>query len=174
MATLYEEIDDHDDLNFLMPTHNGFLLMACVPQIHREALSQDQDGLCGKELGILLTALKAMRLKWPPAQNIVATVERLRESKEVGRSGSFQSVSHCTAQDSCQQAVSDQLQAPILKNLFPFPKTMCPRAGLIDSGYGEDAVDSINLAMPTPGLEGFDMDWIFEEFQGVLDMPFVG
>ncbi|KAJ5414669.1 hypothetical protein N7509_001296 [Penicillium cosmopolitanum] len=115
MARLYDEIDDHDEINYLTPVHNWSLMVGCIPQIHRLGdiglLSEEHD-LCNTELEIFVTALRCMRLKWPPANNILSTLDRLRTSKF-----------HPMLPED-QSKVARPLV--VLEGLFPFPRTCVP------------------------------------------------
>lgn len=171
LARLYQEIDDHDEINYLMPVHNWHLMVSCVPQIHHETVFQEEDDLCNTELNTFSMALRCMRLKWPPANNILATVDRLCATKadkifisgEDARQG---------APSGCQQPMDHHFAASELKGLFPFPPDMCRRMELVDQGFEEDRDGAASVApSSTLGV----MDWIFDEFhQDLLDMPFVG
>lgn len=168
MARLYDEIDDHDETNYLTPVHNWSLMVGCIPQIHQDKLFPEEHDLCNTELDIFVTALRCMRLKWPPANNILATVDRLRTTR-----------SHSKAHPSveCQQDIyppptSFEFPTAILASLFPFPKDLCPRMALVNPSFGEDRTGMESVA--ARASEGF-MDWIFDEFNlDHLNMPFVG
>lgn len=166
LARLYQEIDDHDEINYLMPVHNWHLMVACAPQIHHDTVLQEEDDLTNAELDTFSMALRCMRLKWPPANNILATVDRLRTTKayipgEERRPSGYPRPTDCHS-------------PPVtgLKGLFPFPQDMCRRMELVDGGIDEDRNGVGGVA--ASGTLGA-MDWIFDEFhQDLLDMPFVG
>lgn len=163
MARLYEEIDDYDETNYLTPVHNWSLMVGCIPQIHRDKLRPEEHDLCDTELEIFVTVLKCMRLKWPPANNILSTVTRLRSS------------GNRTVDDSQMASPLTMpylFPTPIWKDLFPFSKNLCPRMALVDS---DSTRDSSSLEVPmVPGVEG-SMDWVFDEFNlDFMNMPFVG
>lgn len=162
LARLYQEIDDHDEINYLMPVHNWHLMVACVPQIHQDTLFHDEDDLCNAELDTLSMALRCMRLKWPPANNVLTTIDRLRATKdEVKRP----SEGYQWPMGSCPEGCE-------LKSLFPFQRDMCPRMALIDLDFDNAAIGRESASVPTTTGA---MDWIFDEFhQDLLDMPFVG
>jgi hypothetical protein len=160
MACLYDQIDDHDEINYLTPVHNWSLMVGCIPQIHRLGdieLFPGEHDLCKTELEIFVTALRCMRLKWPPANNILSTVDRLRTSNL-----------HPIIPD------SPKITRPrgILEGLFPFPEDMCPRMQIVNQYSAEKSTQVQGVVAPT--LDG-SMDWIFEEFNlDYLDLPFLG
>ena len=168
MARLYQEIDDSDETNYLTPVHNWSLMVGCIPQIHRNILFPEEDDLCSAELDTFVTALRCMRLKWPPADNILTTIDRLRTVK-----------SHQRAHTSTERQQKiyplptlNEFPAPILTSLFPFPKDMCPRMTLMSPDSGESSTGMESTM--APATEDF-MDWIFDEFNlDHLNLPFVG
>ena len=168
MARLYQEIDDRDEINYLTPVHNWSLMVACIPQIHRTILLPEEHALCSTELDTFVTALRCMRLKWPPANNILTTIDRLRTGKPHPRA-------HTPAER--QQKLSPlptlyEFPTPVLTSLFPFPKDICPRMVLVNPDAGESNTGMENTM--TPAAEDC-MNWIFDEFNlGLLNMPFVG
>jgi hypothetical protein len=168
MARLYEEIDDRDETNYLTPIHNWSLMVGCIPQIHRDKLLPEEHDLCNTELGIFVTALRCMRLKWPPANNILMTVDRLRTAESHPRA--HQSVER--QQNIHPSPTSYEFPTSILTRLFPFPRDMCPRMALVDPDFGGGGIGMESVA--APATEGF-MDWIFDEFNlDYLNMPYVG
>ncbi|KAL4888501.1 fungal-specific transcription factor domain-containing protein [Aspergillus ambiguus] len=168
MARLYQEIDDCDETNYLTPIHNWSLMVGCIPQIHRNILLPEEHDLCSTELDSFVTALNCMRLKWPPANNILTTIDRLRTAR-------FHPRAHTAAER--QQRIyplpaSYEFPAPTLTSLFPFPKDMCPRMTLMNADLVESST-GMESAM-SPAAEDF-MGWIFDEFSlDYLNMPFVG
>lgn len=168
MACLYQEIDDHDEINYLTPIHNWSLMVGCIPQIHRSIMFPEEHDLCSTELDTFVTALRCMSLKWPPANNILTTIDRLRTAKidpktHISAEGERKAYSLPTSYES---------PVPILTSLFPFPEDMCPRMTLVYSDSG--ASNTIIENTITPAAQ-CTMDWIFDEFDlDHLDMPFVG
>lgn len=167
MACLYQEIDDHDETNYLTPVHNWSLMVGCIPQIHRSMILPEDQDLCSTELDTFIAALKCMSLKWPPANNILTTVDRLRTAK-------FDPKYHPSETEKKVDSLltSYEAPAPILTSLFPFPKDMCPRMTLVYSDSG--ASNTIIEDTMAPAAK-YTMDWIFDEFDlDHLNMPFVG
>lgn len=163
MARLYDEIDDHDEINYLTPVHNWSLMVACIPQIHRlgdiEVLPGEHD-LCNTELEIFVTALRCMRLKWPPANNILSTLDRLHTYK-----------SHAIPHETPSKPIRPRV---VLQGLFPFPENMCPRMAMVDP-QPQSVKQNIGIQGVTTPLPDGSMDWIFDEFNlDYLELPFLG
>lgn len=178
MARLYEEIDDHDETNYLTPVHNWSLMVGCIPQIHRHTTllpEDDDDDLCNTELDIFVASLKCMRVKWPPANTILATVDRLRTAAKGHQRAYYPSVER--HQNIYPPPTSSEFQTRLLKTLFPFPRDLCPRMALVYPGFEEEEEEEGRAgtgSIAAPATEGF-MDWIFDEFTlDYLNMPFVG
>jgi hypothetical protein len=171
IARLYEEMDWRDDLNYLLPINNWFLMVACVPQIHHDAGLHDQDDVCTEDLSILMTVLKQMGVKWPPANGILNTVDRLRKSKNDATTNISQSLApRGDSADNDYLAMSGQSTAATLHGLFPFPRSMCPRMSLLDHSIKEQR-DSTTYAATPPNEETWD--WMFDEFNpDFFEMPF--
>ncbi|KIW31829.1 uncharacterized protein PV07_03422 [Cladophialophora immunda] len=131
MAQLYEEMRFRDDVNFLMSPNNWYLMVACVPQIHYAEGEYDQDGVCARELNILIRILQEMCLKWPGAKNILDTVLRLSASGE-GSTLMTQLLARRPAVDQDQAGRTPGATVGDAHGLFPFPPSMCPRMNLLD------------------------------------------
>lgn len=167
MARLYQEIDDYDETNYLTPIHNWSLMVGCIPQIHRNILLPEEQDLCSAELDTFVTALRCMRLKWPPANIILTTIDRLRTAK-------FHPRAHTSGEkEQTIYPVPTSYEFPtILTRLFPFPSGLCPRMALVNPGLEESSTGMENIMMTATEDS---MDWIFDEFNlNHLNMPFVG
>lgn len=130
IARLYEELLCRDDIGYLLPVHNWFISVACVPQIHALSGRFHGDATCEEELHILRNALQTMSTKWPQARNLQAAVARLQE-KRVADSKSGRSRTG-TVETRDGDGVGTALYG-FIRDLFPFPGMMCPRMVMLDS-----------------------------------------
>lgn len=165
LTRLYEEIDFRDDVNYLMSMNNWFLMTGCVPQLYYEYSRYDREGISTEELNILIGVLKQMGIKWPPANNIIKTVERLRQTK-IGAGMESQN----TTGEREYATMGSQSKTEALVGLFPFPMSMCPRMNLL----GRDIMESRDsITTPVAMLNDEELARIFDEFSGDLfDMQF--
>ncbi|KAJ5136208.1 hypothetical protein N7448_004762, partial [Penicillium atrosanguineum] len=163
IARLYQEITHRDEINYLLPINNWFLMVGCAPQICHNTACQGKDRLCGEELLILTNSLRYMKLKWPPAGVLLDIVGRLCSveagvSDDIGDGQDWQTA----------ESWSGQLSFDILEALFPFPSELSPRMGLVKGGGDELGDQEMLDRMVEAGND--DLDWIFNEFQlGFLD-----
>ncbi|KAJ6126796.1 hypothetical protein N7523_002408, partial [Penicillium sp. IBT 18751x] len=163
IARLYQEIIYRDEINFLMPINNWFLMVGCAPQIRHNAACHGKDQLCGEELPILIDALRYMKLKWPPSEVLLDIVERLCRV-EAAVSDDIEDGQDWQPAGTTEP---DQLYLDHLEALFPFPSELSPRMVLV-KGCGDELDQEMLDRMVEAGND--DLDWIFNEFQlGFLD-----
>lgn len=170
IARLYEEILYRDEIHYLMPINNWFLMVGFAPQIQHNTACHGKDRLCGEELPILTDVLRHMRLKWPPAGVLLDIIERLCNVEAAG--GMSDSVDVQDVQDvqATEEAWSNHLSHGLLNDLFPFPSELSPRMGLIKGGSDEQSDQAMLDRMLEFGDD--DLDWIFNEYQlGFLGDP---
>jgi hypothetical protein len=147
-----------DDINYLTAINNWYLMVGCAPLIHYEGSPLDSDGMCKEELDILITVMKQMQIKWPQTACLLKTVDRLRRSKGDGGSASL---SHAFVPAGAL-GERDHLTMSFLKDLFPFPHSMCSRMKLFDSA---PSVERNRPTMQTRIPDNSDnFDWIFDEW----------
>ena len=155
IASLYEEMDYRDDLNYLFSINNWYLMVACVPQLHYSGSVYNTDNMCSAELDILVAALRQTSIKWPGANMILSTVARLRGASDGTAQPPLASTTSAT------EGRRDHLSMAGLNSLFPFPSDMCPRMSLLEEDLEERPELALG-AMTPPNIE--DWDWIFDEF----------
>ncbi|KAJ5826184.1 hypothetical protein N7474_003322 [Penicillium riverlandense] len=164
IARLYEEMHFRDEINYLMPMNNWFLMAGCAPQIHQNAVSRGKDQLCTEELRIFTKVLEYMRIKWPATGTLLDILARLCaiDSNEVLRHGQDANGSQDTE---CMNG-SWTIRVPgseVLKGLFPFPSTLSPRLVLVE----EESEEFDDQLVPEKSwdLGDDDLDWIFNQYQ---------
>ncbi|KAJ5761064.1 hypothetical protein N7520_008220 [Penicillium odoratum] len=163
ISHLYEEIIFRDEINYMMPLNNWFLMVACAPQIQQSSTCQGKDTLCTEELKKLMTALRYMNLKWPPARILLAIIERLAAKSHQEMNSLGQTPDSSLHMDSLSETWSRILPHSDLRALFPFPTSLSPRIQHPDVG-SEDTADYMALErMDDMGND--DLDWIFHEYQ---------
>ncbi|KIX01964.1 uncharacterized protein Z518_07903 [Rhinocladiella mackenziei CBS 650.93] len=175
IARLYEEIYYREDIRFLLPMNHWFILVGCLPQIH--ALSgrsnNADDATCGEEFNILRTALQTMGNKWPQANNFVTAVDKLQKkrsgahpSKEY-RPTSPERPNPTAADDGNDDTFPNASDGTVLlrgsiRDLFPFPESMCPRMAILDSiDPNHGTLGSANIE-PLSWDEDYQFNWIFD------------
>ncbi|KAJ5644599.1 hypothetical protein N7507_010610 [Penicillium longicatenatum] len=163
ISHLFEELNFRDEINYLMPLNNWFLMVACAPQIQQNAACQGKDKLCTEELNKLIAALRHMHLKWPPVRILLGIIERLviRSHQEIN------SLSHVSSFLLDSDYIGDTWTRLIphadLRSLFPFPSSLSPRIQHVEVG-SEENVDSLAMGRMVD-LGNDDLDWIFHEYQ---------
>ncbi|KAJ5224486.1 uncharacterized protein N7469_007989 [Penicillium citrinum] len=170
---LYEEILFRDEMNYLTPLHNWFLMVSCAPQIHHNAVYQGRDKICNEELPILITALRYMRLKSPPAGVLLDIIERLSGVASNGMAQSNSTATNLQDNTSAEESWLTQLpHAGLLNSLFPFPGSLSPRLSMI-KGRNDEPSDLVGFGR-TLEQEDDDLEWIFNEYQlNYFDASFV-
>ncbi|KAJ5391387.1 hypothetical protein N7509_006877 [Penicillium cosmopolitanum] len=171
IARLYEQFLYRDEMNYLTPLHNWFVMVGCAPQIHHNATCQGRDKLCNEELPILTNALRYMRLKSPPAGVLLDIIERL---SEVNSNGLTPSVSSVPQEGSPTEEpwLAQLPHAVLLNSLFPFPGSLSPRLSIIQ-GINDELNDLAVLDRMVE-QEDDDLEWIFNEYQlNYFDASFV-
>lgn len=158
IARLTEELDHRDDINYMTSINNWYLMVATVPLIHYEGGHMDYGGTCSEELEIIVRALKQMQLKWPQTTTILTTVERLRRSKGYGGSSAM---SHVFV-PAIHSGERDHLSMESLRELFPFPPSMCPRMGLFENVVTTQCNSPASQSADLGALDNFG--WIFDEW----------
>lgn len=173
IARLYEEILFRDEMNYLTPLHNWFLMVSCAPQIHHNAVYQGRDKICNEELPILITALRYMRLKSPPAGVLLDIIERLSGVASNGMAQSNSTATNLQDNTSAEESWLTQLpHAGLLNSLFPFPGSLSPRLSMI-KGRNDEPSDLVGFGR-TLEQEDDDLEWIFNEYQlNYFDASFV-
>jgi hypothetical protein len=163
IARLYEETNLRDEINYLMPINNWFLMVGCAPQIQQRTTHSGKDELCTEELHILMTALRYMGLKWPPAKTLLGILERLSTVDSMKPKLPNESIYSRQEDDGISESWPCHQSSGIVRALFPFPPSLSPRMGLID----EIVVDpGDRLAFESmPDLGGDDLNWIFDQYQ---------
>jgi hypothetical protein len=151
-----------------MPINNWFLMVGCAPQIQQRTNHSTKDELCTEELHILMTALRYMGLKWPPAKSLLGIIERLSTVDSTKPNLPHEIIYSQQENYGMSESWPCHHSSGIIKALFPFPRSLSPRMGLIDEIIG-DTGD--RLAFDTiPNLGGDELNWIFDQYQ----LGFVG
>ncbi|KAJ9641146.1 hypothetical protein H2204_002824 [Knufia peltigerae] len=147
MARLYEEILYREEIGLFLPIHNWYISIASLPQIHALSGSHYADDTAEEELDILRRGLQAMAIKWPQANNLQISLDRLYERRVSNRHPNQTVVPNDKDLTGCSEYTRDEIDGTVLNrlvcDLFPFPTSMCPRMDIID------AIESMN-----PGHEG--------------------
>ncbi|KAJ5814707.1 hypothetical protein N7474_006484 [Penicillium riverlandense] len=159
MARLYEEILCREDIVYLLPIHNWFISVGCLPQIHALSGRFYADATCQEELDILLKALKTMGIKWPQAKNLRNAVDRLVK-KRVSRP----QVAESRETDRPEYLVdggSAHLNG-FVRELFPFPETMCPRIAMLDSVDPIPNLEENIGERPPLWDEDYQFNWVLD------------
>lgn len=160
-------------MNYLTPLHNWFVMVGCAPQIHHNATCQGRDNLCNEELPILMTTLRYMKLKSPPAGVLLDIIERLGE---VGPNSSTQSTNDSSLPQETPntgEVWPPQLpHAGLLSSLFSFPSSLSPRLSMIQGT--SDELNELAILDRMIEQEDDDLEWIFNEYQlNYFDASFV-
>jgi hypothetical protein len=168
ITRLYEEINLRDEINYLMPINNWFLMVGCAPQVHHNATSSGTDQLCVEELHILMDALNYMGLKWPPARTLLGIIERLTTIDSTRPATFGQTTTTYQDNERVAETWPHRKSSDLLNALFPFPRSLSPRMELIDSNM-EDL--SEQFAFERLADFGSDeLNWIFNQYQsGFID-----
>ncbi|KAJ5775102.1 uncharacterized protein N7511_000113 [Penicillium nucicola] len=161
IARIYEEMHPRDEINYLMPINNWFLMVGCAPQIQQRK-NNPEDELCTEELHILMTALRYMGLKWPPAKTLLGIIERLSTVDSMKPKEPSQSICSRREDDEISESRPFCQNSAIIRDLFPFPQSLSPRMGLIDEIF-ENFEDRFAFEH-IPDL-GDELNWIFDQYQ---------
>lgn len=148
-------------------------MVGCAPQIHHNATCQGRDNLCNEELPILMTTLRYMKLKSPPAGVLLDIIERL---SEVGPNSSIQSTNDSSLPQETPntgEAWPPRLpHAGLLSSLFSFPSSLSPRLSMIQGT--NDELNELAILDRMIEQEDDDLEWIFNEYQlNYFDASFV-
>lgn len=152
MVRLYQEMDFRDDINYLLAMNNWYLMLASVPQLNFNVGAHANDATCNEELDILASVLRQRIIKFPGCLAIVETVEKFRAQHA---SHSPETTASGIRRDPERSA--EYILIPAVQELFPFPKSMCPRMELLDEGSG----DELEPFEDGPGLMPFE-DWTYD------------
>lgn len=152
MVRLYQEMDFRDDINYLLAMNNWYLMLAAVPQLNFNVGAHANDATCNEELDILSSVLRQRIIKFPGCLAIVETVEKFRSQHA---SHSPETTASGIRRDPERSA--EYISIPAVQELFPFPKSMCPRMELLDEGSG----DELEPFEDGPGLMPFE-DWTYD------------
>ena len=151
MIRLYQEMDFRDDINYLLAINNWYLMVTSVPQLNYNIGAHENDAICNEEIDLLLSILEQRTIKFPGVNAIIETIKRFRSQ------GSFR-----TPQGAINTANGgiEYISIPAVQQLFPFPKSMCPRMDLLDVGAGDEPEPFEDGPASHP-IIGFE-DWTYD------------
>ncbi|KIX99065.1 uncharacterized protein Z520_05526 [Fonsecaea multimorphosa CBS 102226] len=173
MARLYEEVLYREELGLFLPIHNWYLSIACLPQIHALSGSRHADATSEEELGILRRGLQTMAIKWPQANNLRTSIDRLYERRVSNfQPNSYQNQtrvsddrdpdgrSECT-HDGVVVDNSSSVLNRLVCDLFPFPTSISPRMDIFEAiepiiSGPEGATET---TVPAAWDEDYQFDW---------------
>ncbi|KIX03137.1 uncharacterized protein Z518_06688 [Rhinocladiella mackenziei CBS 650.93] len=165
IARLYEEMEYRDDIAYLLPINTWYIMVGCIPQVHQSTGRPNGDTICEDELNILRHALRTMANKYPPSRNVLYGIDRFARKRtttgknEVRRPLGISDLTGGRSNENDPGAFPDEL----VRELFPLPKTMCPRMDLLEP-VGERREPSTMSGEIFPWDEQNPMDWLFDEF----------
>ncbi|RJE25670.1 hypothetical protein PHISCL_01997 [Aspergillus sclerotialis] len=166
LSRLYEEILCREEIGYLLPVHNWFISVGSLPQIHALSRRFYSDDTCEEELGILRKALQTMGIKWPQAQNLRNAVDRLQKRRVATSKADQDRPDVAEAREGDYSEFLSYGHSSILngfiRELFPFPQSMCPRISMLDSidpvpGFGGN-MDAGSLFLD----EDYHLDWAMD------------
>lgn len=178
MARLYEEILYREEIGLFLPIHNWYISIACVPQIHALSGSRHADATSEEELDILRRALQVMAIKWPQANNLRTSLDRLYE-RRVSNLRPNSHPNQTTVSDDkdddkdpdgrpayTHDGIDKSVLNRLVCDLFPFPTSMCPRMDIIDAiePMIPDPEGSTETAVPAAWDEDYQFDWTLNLF----------
>lgn len=168
ITRLYEEILCREEMAYLLPAHNWFISVGCLPQIHALSGSAQPDTTCQEELDILRRALQTMGIKWPQANVLRSALDRLQEKRMATSSMDRSRPEVVESREADHQVYLGDGDSSVLngliRQLFPFPDSMCPRMDMLD------AIDPIRGTERTEGIgplfrdEQYNFNWAMEFF----------
>ncbi|PVH72078.1 hypothetical protein DL98DRAFT_577020 [Cadophora sp. DSE1049] len=166
---VYQEMDYHDDINYLTAINNWSMMAASLPQlanIPRELQAIDAGEKHSnrgpsslEELDTLLGILRQRSFKFPGSKAIVNRIEHLKlEVLSQHHDPSSTSFGAAPRQLS-EPTVATYSTVLKVHELFPFPKSLCPRLELLDAIEAEAIVDGFfdnYTDWPMENMLGFD------------------
>jgi hypothetical protein len=169
IIALYQEMDYHDDINYLTAINNWSMMAASLPQldnIPRENRGIDAPGNSSdhrpsslEELDTLVDILRQRGFKFPGSKAIVSKIEHLK-LEVLSQHNDPSSASSISAHRNMSEPNPEpHLTVLRVHELFPFPKTLSPRLELLDAIEAEDLVDGFfnnYVDWPIANIFGFD------------------
>ncbi|KIW83632.1 hypothetical protein Z517_02878 [Fonsecaea pedrosoi CBS 271.37] len=126
IARLYEEMGHRDDINFLLPIHDYFAMVAGAQLIAALRLPSTQSDRLREDLGIIKDSMLAtMSLKWPGAKAVLIRLQYLEQnaaSTICPETGSNDVMGHREPERPIQ---GSHLPNHILQSLLPFSNIFC-------------------------------------------------
>jgi hypothetical protein len=158
---LLEEIDCREDVSSMSSVTTWFMMVIAIPQLYYRPQASTQEELRQEELDILSGVIEQLRPKYGGANVVRRNIDRIR--RDVARHPH-----QCQAdrQDETTANADGGMAAPRhLKDLFPFPKSLCLNLELLGADVNELPELAMNF-LPF-GNDGFS--WTFNEPQSWPD-----
>ncbi|KAF7591647.1 hypothetical protein BBP40_001286 [Aspergillus hancockii] len=134
MVQLYEEIYHREQSNRLHSVHGFFLMLAAVPQIFHRAQTPDKERLREKELEIVCSVLRQLRVKYGGSNMVLQKVLKLISESQTN-----------TEQDLITETQGEPTELFITRgeildsvSLFPFPLEFSPNLDLLNAGIPDN------------------------------------
>lgn len=169
MIHLYEEIVFREQTCFLRPLNAFLCMVASLPQIYYKPRSAEKKAVRENELGILCSVLEQMQVKYGGSEMVLRKILKLR--RNVDASLDAQTLDSIGTPRS---PVSSGTGAR-LKDLFPFPASMCGHMDLIewDGDLEEYSAESFvpmeNEWVSWLSTEDWDLTGSLEMYPGISD-----
>lgn len=163
IARLIEEVDCWDDLSSMSSASTFFIMAACIPIIYyRSGLAKKKEAR-EEELQIICSALEQMAPRWGGAFVVRRNIEKIRNMVERHPPGQQQDVSEQASLNSPAGCAPQQYK---IKEMFPFPQSLCPNMDLLNEGIDE-LLDFDNMMLP---LGDDTLPWAFMESESTFDL----
>ncbi|KAE8133589.1 hypothetical protein BDV38DRAFT_286628 [Aspergillus pseudotamarii] len=159
MIHLYEEILFRDEACYLLQM-NGFLCMvASLPQINYKSRSPEKEAARQREIEVLCSVLKQMRMKYGGSEMVLRKIMKLQ--RQVDTSMGEQPLPE-TERIETPTSLTEGNFYSRLQELFPFPNTMCSQMDLL-----ERTVDLEECFAPS--FLPIDTEWFFNAELDLMD-----
>ncbi|KFY28806.1 hypothetical protein V491_00275 [Pseudogymnoascus sp. VKM F-3775] len=148
---LYQEMDYHDDINYLTAINNWSMMAASLPQL--DNIPRENHGINAQgnvsnhgpssleELDTLLDILRQRGVKFPGSKSIVSKIEHLKLEALSQHNDPSPPTSGPARRHLSESHPEPHLTVLRVHELFPFPKTLSSRLELLDAIEAEDAID---------------------------------
>lgn len=169
-AGLYEDIDCRDEANYLLSTHNWFLMLACVSQIRYSPNNNESIGAA--DLATMISVLQQMEIRFLGATRVLGAIRRLSQLQsetvnsrpENGQEPESAGHEIGSLQSFRQHFLFDAI------DLFPYPGSLSPRIGLLQNLSDETTFHD----WPTQTFAtNAGVGWVFDEFAFDMTDPFI-